>query len=145
MKNLFLDYMTSPTFPTSKYLLIFCTTNYRSPQSLKQQASTTSVPWYIHISLETVLTGGKREGKCVINDRVMVISAGWLTDPTTRLHRSQSTASLISTHYYCGYTSHPKLQMLLPAKKNKKQGRQGKCGLWNVKTNTRFICILIHI
>lgn len=43
--------------------------------------------------------------KCVINDRGLVISAGWLTDPTAWLHRSQSTHSLISTHYYCGHTS----------------------------------------
>lgn len=49
----------------------------------------------------------KRE-KCVINDRGLVISAGWLTDPTTGRHRSQSTPSLISTHYYRGHTSHRK-------------------------------------
>lgn len=49
--------------------------------------------------------------KCVINDRGLVISAAWLTDPTTRLHRSQSTPSLISTHYYCGHTSHRELHL----------------------------------
>lgn len=54
----------------------------------------------------------KRE-KCVINDRGLVISAGWLTEPTTRLHRSQSTPSLISTHYNCGHTTQRKLHLCL--------------------------------
>lgn len=85
-------------------MLLFSTNNTRFGL-LKQHAPTTDALSYSHISQETMLTGSKREGKCVINDRGMVISAGWLTDPTTRLHRSQSTPSLISTHYCFGHTS----------------------------------------
>lgn len=50
---------------------------------------------------------------CVINERGLVVSVGWLADPTTRLCRSLSTPSPISTHYYCGHTSPRKLQLLL--------------------------------
>lgn len=58
--------------------------------------------------------------KCVINDRGLVISAGWLTEPTAGLNRSQSTPSLISAHYYW---AHRKPQLLLL----KKYRHQGIC------------------
>ena len=50
---------------------------------------------------------------CVINERGLVVSVGWLADPSTRLCRSLSTPSPIITHYYCGHTSPRTLQLLL--------------------------------
>lgn len=78
------------------------------------QNTTTSFPW--------PRADWQPEPKCVINESGMVISVGWRTDPPVRLHRSQNTPSLISTHYYREFISHPKLQML----QSKNSNRRGK-------------------